>query len=94
VQLASSDAKVVTLGASTRNEKIINGINDFAKQLGITVNDPALQSNDWIYSKYLTLETFAAFNKLEKSIQEKILNEIVGYASSSTENSTVFIKIS
>lgn len=94
VRLAASDAKTITVGAQARHKKIIDGIKKFAKDLGIKVINPEEQSNDWLYSKYLALETFAEFAKLDKKKQEHILNEIVGYASSSTENSAVFIKIS
>lgn len=94
VRLAASDAKTITAGAQARHKKIMDGIKKFAKDLKIKVVAPEDQSNDWVYSKYLALETFAAFAKLDKKKQEHILNEIVGYASSSTENSAVFIKIS
>lgn len=94
VRLAASDAKTITAGAQARHPKIIDGIKSFAKQLKVSVVAPEEQSNDWLYSKYLALETFSEFAKLDKQKQERILNEIVGYASSSTENSAVFIKIS
>jgi hypothetical protein len=48
----------------------------------------------WHYSKFLTLETLSAFDKLNTENQQRILREIIGYAASSTEASGVFIKIS
>lgn len=92
--LSASNAKAITTAATQRNPLIIDGIKKLAKDLNVKIVNPEDQSNDWLYSKYLALETFAAFAKLDKKKQEHILNEIVGYASSSTENSAVFIKIS
>ena len=94
-RLASSDAKTITVGAQARHTKIIDGIKAFAKKVGVAnLVDPKVQSSDWLYSKYLTLELFSAVKGLTKAKQEHFLREVVGYAASSTENSAVFIKIS
>jgi hypothetical protein len=92
--LSSSDAKKITAAAVARSPIIIKQLKSFAKDLGIKINEPMNESSDWIYSKYLTLEMYSVFNGLTKKQQEQILNEIVGYAASSTSNSSVFVKIS
>ena len=93
-QLSASNAKIITDAAKVRHKLIISGIKKFAKELGIKIDDPELQSNDWIYSKYLTLETFSVLNSLDEKTKEHVLQEIVGYAASASELSSVFIKIS
>ena len=92
--LSASNAKAITLAATTRSPVLIKQLKAFAKDLNVKINDPTHESTDWVYSKYLTLEMYSIYKTLTKKQQDQILNEIVGYAASSTENSSVFIKIS
>lgn len=96
IKLDSLDAKQVTLLANKGDKKIIDGIIKYSKNIGLNLDAKAVltQSADWLFSKYLTLELFSTFKNLNKKQQSQILTEIVGYSSSSTEHSGVFIKIS
>jgi hypothetical protein len=94
ITLSSMSANEVAKRVQRHDPKIYNSIRTMAKKFNVTVVDPVLQSADWVYSKYLTLELFTALKQLPKDKQEQFLREVVGYAASSTENSGVFIKIS
>ena len=94
VTLSSADAKEVTKKVQSKKPDIREGILENAKKIKVKVEEPLLQTNDWNYSKFLTLETLSAFDKLNTENQQRILREIIGYAASSTEASGVFIKIS
>lgn len=94
-ELSSTNAAAVTKRAQKRDPKLIAEIKTNAKELGVTnLVDPTLQSIDWIYSKALSLETLVNLKKLPKPKQQLFLSDVIGYASSSTDNSAVFIKIS
>jgi len=93
-KLSSGNANAIAQRIQNKDQAIDSAILKFAKMLGVTVNSPVGQTNDWKYSKFLTLETFATFKELNNAKQEAILREIVGYASSASELSAVFIKIS
>ena len=94
VKLSSSDAKQIANKVKANDPSITTSILQFAKRLNVQVDDPNQKDQDWKYSKYLTLEFLSVFSKLSTEKQNKIIKEIVGYASSSTETSVVFIKIS
>ncbi len=96
VKLSSLDAKQITQLANKGDKKLIDGIIKYSKDIGLTLDAKTilLQSADWLYSKFLTLELFSIFKNLSKKQQSQILTEIVGYSASATEHSGVFIKIS
>lgn len=96
VTLNSLDAKVITKRVQSNDKKIVSEIVSMAKDINLTLSEAsvAMQSNDWKYSKYLTLEFMSKFKGLDKTKQQRVLSEIIGYSSSSTENSAVFIKMS
>lgn len=94
--LSSLDAKSITKRVQSKDKKLILELSQMASSVGLKLSEVyiSMQSNDWIYSKYLTLEFISVFKTLNANNQERILNEIIGYSSSSTENSAVFIKMS
>lgn len=96
VNLSSLDAKQITTLANKGDKKIVDYIVKYSKEIGLNLDQKTvlLQSADWLYSKFLTLELFSVFKNLSKKQQSQILTEIVGYSASATENSGVFIKIS
>jgi hypothetical protein len=94
VDLDAANAISVTQRVKKDRLGIGVSIAAYANQIKIKVDEPMLQTNDWNYSKYLTLQTLAEFSKLNDETKERILREIIGYAASSTEASGVFVKIS
>ena len=94
--LNSLDAKVITKRVQSKDKKIETEIVSMAKDVGLTLSLPtvSMQSDDWKYSKYLTLEFMSKFKALTKDKQKRVLSEIIGYSASATENSAVFIKMS
>jgi hypothetical protein len=96
VSLSSLDAKVITKRVQSKDKTIDTEIGSMAKAIGLSLSVPTvtMQSDDWKYSKYLTLEFMSEFKKLDKTKQQRVLGEIIGYSSSATENSAVFIKMS
>jgi len=94
VDLDAANAISVTQRVKKDRLGIGVSIAAYASQIKVKVDEPMLQTNDWNYSKYLTLQTLAEFSKLNDETKERILREIIGYAASSTESSGVFVKIS
>jgi hypothetical protein len=94
VDLSAASARDVATRIKTDRLGVGVGIVAYASQIKVKVDEPLLQTNDWIYSKFLTLQTLAEFSKLNDETKERILREIIGYAASSTEASGVFVKIS
>lgn len=94
LDISAQDSKTITTAALARHEKLVEAIHTHAKNLRVKINDPLLQTTDWLYSKFLTLEAFDRLNTLDKKQKNHVLQEIVGYAASASELSSVFIKIS
>jgi len=94
IELGSLNANAITKKVQAKDTSIEKNINTWAKELGVKLVPVSDQANDWKYSKYLTLELLATLKKQPAKHQEKFLREVIGYASSSTESSAVFIKIS
>lgn len=92
--LSSLSANTVTQMANKNDPKLTQSIKEFASSLNVQLQGVELQSPDWKYSKYLTLELFSTINSLSATLRNKIMTEIIGYSSSATEYSSVFIKIS
>lgn len=94
--LSSLSAKDITKRAQMNDPTLVKEMVSFAKDINLKLDASlvSLQKADWRFSKYLTVELFSKFLKLKPSEQGKILSEIIGYSSSATENSAIFIKIS
>jgi hypothetical protein len=93
-------SKVVKSNLESKNE---DTINTFYENF-ITVSENIEKSQflqlieskdiDWQVSKYMALHIAAEIKKSSNEVASEVLSDIVGYASSATKSSSVFVKIS
>jgi hypothetical protein len=94
------NSKVVKANLESKNE---NTINEFYENF-ITVSE-SIEKNqflelieskdiDWQVSKYMALHISAVIKRASNDVASETLSDMVGYASSSTKLSSIFVKIS
>ena len=63
-------------------------MKEYAKEMG------SKKPEDWIFSKYISLEILDSFESLTPKHKDEYINDIYNYASSNSDFSSIFVKIS
>jgi len=65
----------------------VHQVKEYAKEAG------SAKPDDWIFSKYISLEILDSFENLSSHHKDEYLNDIYNYASSNSDFSSIFLKV-